>query len=84
PCAEEAQVTALLPEGPPKRFRWRGASHGVAHWEGPERIADEWWRKPEPDRDYYLVEDEDGHRFWLYRERRSGGAPRWFVHGLFG
>jgi protein ImuB len=84
PCAEEAQVTALLPEGPPKRFRWRGASHGVAHWEGPERIADEWWRKPESDRDYYLVEDEGGHRFWLYRERASDGAPRWFVHGLFG
>jgi protein ImuB len=84
PCAEEAQVTALLPEGPPKRFRWRGANHGVSHWEGPERIADEWWRKPEPDRDYYFVEDEGGHRFWLYRERVSEGAPRWFVHGLFG
>jgi protein ImuB len=84
--AEEAQVMALLPEGPPKRFRWRGVSHGVAHAEGPERIADEWWRNPSPARDYYFVEDERGRRFWLYREGMSDEvpAPRWFVHGLFG
>jgi protein ImuB len=79
---------ALLPEGPPKRFRWRGATHGVLHSEGPERIADEWWRSPDrkPDRDYYFVEDEKGRRFWLYREGISeeAPAPRWFVHGLFG
>jgi len=86
--AEEAQVMALLPEGPPKRFRWRGMTHGVLHSEGPERIADEWWRNPEPkpDRDYYFVEDERGRRFWIYREGVSdeSSAPRWFVHGLFG
>ena len=37
-------------------------------------------------RDYYLVEDADGHRFWLYREGlygRETAAARWFVHGLF-
>ena len=37
-------------------------------------------------RDYYLVEDADGHRFWLYREglyERETAAARWFVHGLF-
>ena len=40
----------------------------------------------EPTRDYYLVEDADGHRFWLYREGlygRETAAARWFVHGLF-
>jgi protein ImuB len=86
PNAEEAQVMALLPEGPPKRFRWRGMIHGVLHSEGPERIADEWWRSPapKPDRDYYFVEDEKGRRFWLYRENVPEEAPRWFVHGLFG
>ena len=39
-----------------------------------------------PTRDYYLVEDEAGRRFWLYREGlygRETAAPRWFVHGLF-
>ncbi len=29
-------------------------------------------------RDYFRVEDEDGHRYWLYRS-----AGRWFLHGLF-
>ena len=87
PQAEPAEVTALVPEGPPKRFRWRGMSHDVARVQGPERIAGEWWRKGEPTRDYYIAEDAAGRRFWLYREgingRESDAAPRWFVHGLF-
>jgi protein ImuB len=88
PRAEPAEVMALIPEGPPKRFRWRGTSHSVVWAQGPERIAGEWWRqrKLQPTRDYYLVEDEVGHRFWLYREGlygRETAAPRWFVHGLF-
>jgi protein ImuB len=85
--AEPADVTALVPEGPPRRFRWRGVTHGVARAQGPERIAGEWWRKiSAPTRDYYLVEDEAGRRFWLYREGlfgRETASPRWFVHGLF-
>ena len=43
-------------------------------------------RSPEPTRDYYLVEDSSGHRFWLYREglyERETTSARWFVHGLF-
>lgn len=88
PRAEPAEVVALVPEGPPKRFRWRGMTHSVAQAQGPERIASEWWRhrRPQPTRDYYVVEDKAGRRFWLYREglyERETTAPRWFVHGLF-
>jgi protein ImuB len=89
PQAELAKVMALVPEGPPKRFHWRGKTYSVVRAQGPERIAGEWWRryrKPQPTRDYYLVEDEAGHRFWLYREGHYGretAPPRWFVHGLF-
>ena len=90
PKPEAAEVMALLPEGPPRRFRWRGVMRNVAQADGPERIAGEWWRnrEVEPDlaRDYYIVEDETGHRFWLYREGvqdRETHLPRWFVHGLF-
>lgn len=90
PKPELAEVLSLLPEGPPRRFRWRGVMRNVAQADGPERIADEWWRGSEAQdhraRDYYIVEDESGHRFWLYRDGaqdRETDLPRWFVHGLF-
>jgi protein ImuB len=78
---EPISVVSLLPDGPPRRFRWKGGVVGVARVEGPERIAPEWWRDPPdtPTRDYWRVEAEEGPRYWLYRE-----APtRWFLHGLF-
>jgi protein ImuB len=83
-----SDVLAFVPDGPPQRFRWRGDLHGVAHAQGPERIAGEWWRSRvhQPTRDYYVVENEAGHRFWIYREGfydRGGPSPRWFVQGLF-
>jgi protein ImuB len=88
PRAEPTEVTALIPEGPPRRFCWRGVTYEVAETQGPERIASEWWRhrQPEPTRDYYLIEDADGRRFWLFREGlygRETASARWFVHGLF-
>jgi protein ImuB len=92
PQAEPTEVTALIPEGPPRRFRWRGVTYDITGAQGPERIADEWWHALYPSqggaatRDYYVVEDGDGKRFWLYREGlygRETATPRWFVHGLF-
>ncbi len=89
PHAEPAEdVTALVPDGPPRRFSWRGVTYDVTGAQGPERIGAEWWRhrQPKPTRDYYLVEDSAGHRFWLFREGlygRETTAARWFVHGLF-
>ena len=69
-------------QGEKLHFRWRHVLHVAAHLEGPERIAMEWWRHqpPQPTRDYFRVEDEEGRRFWLYRE---GETPRWFLHGMF-
>jgi protein ImuB len=89
PHAEPAEdVTALVPDGPPRRFSWRGVTYDVTGAQGPERIGAEWWRhrEPKPTRDYYLVEDSTGHRFWLFREGlygRETTAASWFVHGLF-
>jgi hypothetical protein len=36
-------------------------------------------------RDYFIAEDQDGRRFWLFRQSlyRPGGSPRWFLHGFF-
>ena len=86
PRPEAAEVTALIPDGPPRRFRWRGVLHQVAAAEGPERISPEWWhRTGAAERDYFRVQDTDGRRFWLYRDGLYGQGiePRWYVHGLF-
>jgi protein ImuB len=87
---EPVEAFWLLPDDPPFRFTWRRRRHRVTQADGPERIADEWWR-PEGSgasdaiRDYYRVEDEEGRRFWLFRAGFHGGdsKPRWFVHGVF-
>ena len=78
-------VIALVPEGPPRRFRWRSRLHRIAHAEGPERIAPEWWREAGIPRDYYVVECESGRRLWLYRDGPNlpERPAAWFVHGLF-
>jgi protein ImuB len=99
-CAPEPiEVIAEIPEGAPYRFRWRRVLHEVVAAYGPERIAPEWWdgvmgENPAAQtvghncrtRDYYRVEDTQGHRFWLYRDglyERETGYPRWFMHGVF-
>lgn len=36
-------------------------------------------------RDYYMVEDQNGSRFWVFRQGLYGGAnrPAWYLHGFF-
>ena len=84
-------VMALLPDGPPRRFVWRGRPYAVRRADGPERVYGEWWRRPREAgavRDYFRVEDEQGRRFWLFRQG-DGENPRtgdlsWWIQGLFG
>ncbi|NOT01895.1 MAG: DNA polymerase Y family protein [Phycisphaerales bacterium] len=76
----EVPVTAVAPEGPPARFRWRSAEHEVASCVGPERVETGWWRGREVRRDYFRVVSTTGQAFWLFRE---GGSGRWYVHGVF-
>jgi len=87
-------VIAEIPDGPPRRFQWQRASHLIVRYEGPERIAPEWWRRKEGHtpgkggltRDYYRVEDAGGRRFWIFRHGLYGtekASPDWYLHGLF-
>jgi protein ImuB len=86
---ERIEVLYAVPEGPPIRFSWRRRPHVIRRHQGPERIAPEWWRAPATARlrDYYHVEVADGGRYWLFREGVAGdgrgGAPDWFLHGMF-
>jgi protein ImuB len=92
PAAIEA--LAMVPDGPPIRFTWKGRQHRVMKVEGPERIAPEWWQLDVTDRsanasqatrDYFRVELEDGQRLWLFREGlyEARRTPRWFIQGVF-
>jgi protein ImuB len=92
---QPVEAAWLLPDDPPFRFTWRRRAHRVRRADGPERIAEEWWRQGmsgadpraggDAIRDYYRVEDEEGRRFWLFRAGLSGSGrpPRWYVHGVF-
>jgi protein ImuB len=82
------EVVAEVPDGPPHHFRWRRTSHNVTRFEGPERIAAEWWKRDDNaglTRDYYRIEDARGRRFWVFRHGlyRETERPRWYVHGVF-
>jgi protein ImuB len=91
---EPVTTIAELPDGVPARFVWRRASRRVVKAEGPERLGAEWWRPPANEakrprtRDYYRVEDDEGRRYWLYREGLYGRedadrAPSWWIAGVF-
>lgn len=90
---QPVEVVAEVPDGPPHRFRWRRKLYEVRLYEGPERIAAEWWRHKGGEhagqsgltRDYYRVEDVRGRRFWIFRHGLYAQKPdpRWYLHGLF-
>ena len=106
---EPIEVLASIPEGAPALIVWRRVRRRIVRAEGPERIAPAWWaayvpRAPEAGtgvartRDYYLIEETGGARYWVFRaglydREREGeeagddedlltSAPRWFMHGL--
>jgi protein ImuB len=64
----------LLPQPLPCR------DGGLKLASGPERIESGWWDGGDVTRDYYVAEDRNGARLWVYCDRASG---EWFVHGVF-
>ena len=87
---QPVEALAMLPDYPPAQFVWRRKRHRIRRADGPERIAGEWWTadsERSATRDYWQVEDEDGHRFWLFRSGNAvdpaTGDLRWFLHGFF-
>jgi len=81
---ERIEVTAPIPDYPPMLFRYKGKLHKIKKADGPERIEREWWLEDGQHRDYYSVEDEDGHRYWLFRSGHyTDNSYQWFIHGFF-
>lgn len=85
---EPVEVTSLLPDNPPMLFVWRGQLRKVRCADGPERVCGEWWLNRDEvteTRDYFRVEDQDGARYWLFRDNRLTPNQHhlWFLHGVF-
>jgi protein ImuB len=78
-------VTAPIPDYPPMNFRYKGKLYIIKKADGPERMEPEWWLKEEQHRDYYIAEDQEGKRYWLFRAGHydAGKNPSWFIHGFF-
>jgi len=86
---EPVQAIAMLPDRAPAVFVWRGRRHRVRAADGPERVYGEWWKaagEAAEVRDYFIVEDEEGQRFWLFRtgdgENGDTGGMEWKIQGL--
>ena len=100
---EEVTTLAQAPDGAPRQFTWRRVQHQVIKAEGPERLSPEWWSqapgaaRPARTRDYYRLEDDQGRRYWVFREGRYGREdieidqetkaerprlPTWWMHGV--
>lgn len=81
---EQIEVMALVPDHPPRQFMYKGKRHQVAKADGPERIGREWWRDSGEHRDYYVIEDTEGRRYWIFRSGHYDGADAlWYLHGYF-
>ncbi|MGR9148114.1 Y-family DNA polymerase [Rhizobium leguminosarum] len=85
------EAIALLPDHPPASISWRGKRHRVKRADGPERVFGEWWKRDselEAVRDYFVVENEIGERYWIFRSGDGidpeTGSHKWFMHGIFG
>ena len=60
-------------------IRVAGEDRAVLGYEGPERLAGEWWSE-RFDRDYYRVRLEGLGDCWIYRDGADG---RLYLHGFF-
>jgi protein ImuB len=82
---EAIEAMALTPDYAPRQFIYRNQRHIIVSADGPERISHEWWVENGGYRDYYVAEDEEGMRYWLFGTPNDlpSQTRRWFIHGYF-
>lgn len=57
--------------------------HPLRLIQGPERLESGWWNAQGHERrDYFIAQDRNAMRYWVYQERESLDS-RWFLQGLF-
>jgi protein ImuB len=79
------EIAEIIPGKLPVQIRIGHQLHRIVRAEGPERLTPEWWRDhpfPWKTRDYYRIENDQGARFWVFRETAWVQAgERWFLRG---
>jgi len=85
PRPERIEAVYLTPDNPPMWFIYKGERHNIKKADDAERIEPEWWLNDGVHRDYYVVEDEKGQRYWLFRSghHEAENTPEWYIHGFF-
>lgn len=93
-CATASTTALATPSSAPlpERPLWllpkpRSLGQGLGAWRilhGPERIESGWWDE-DIARDYFIAQDGDGARYWVFRERNAAHSAEqnWFLHGIF-
>ncbi|HZY35470.1 MAG TPA: DNA polymerase Y family protein [Mucilaginibacter sp.] len=81
---ERIDVMNKLPDDPPKMFIYKGERHEIKKADDAERIEPEWWLRKRLHHDYYVVEDEQGRRYWVFRSGHyTDEGSQWYLHGFF-
>lgn len=81
---EPILVSSPVPDYPPMLFNYKDRVHYIKRADGPERIEREWWMDEGEHRDYYIVEDQHGARYWVFRSGHYQDIQtKWFLHGFF-
>ncbi len=48
-----------------------------------ERIETGWWEESDVRRDYFLIQDNNGTRYWAFRNRNQSDNSAVYIHGVF-
>lgn len=75
------QPEVIEMEADGRAFTWRRLRRPIAMTAGPERLDGEWCNggMDISVRDYFQIEDEAGHRYWIFRDQGV-----WHMHGIIG
>jgi protein ImuB len=81
----------LLPQAIALEMRQHSPCYGtrLTLMSPAERIEAGWWNGQLVTRDYFVAENAEHQRYWIYRERVSPSQARqsdavWYLHGVFG
>ena len=78
---------ALPPQGGGKSLRQ--SAYKTRPADNPREGRTRFGKNKNTTRDYYTIEDETSHRYWVFRDGLYGAdggpsTPHWYLHGFFG